>query len=64
MPKKVIEHLLSRYRMAGRCIKLKHLSLDYKVILIKANPSVEKSIISAVGDPRYHVVTETLGIVE
>ncbi len=59
-----IESLISRYQKAGKCVRLKHLSPDCKAILIKANPDFEKSIISAVDDPRYHVVTETLGIVE
>ncbi len=59
-----ISSLIDKYEKAGKSIKLKHLSPDCKTILIKAHPKFEKSIISDVDDPRYYVVTETMGIVE
>jgi len=59
-----IAGIINKYRKVGKCIMLKHLSPDCKAILIKANPEFEKSIITAIDDPRYHVVTEALGIVE
>jgi len=59
-----IENLISRYRKAGKSIRLKHLSPDCIAILTKANPDFSKSIITAVDDPRYHVASETLGIME
>ena len=59
-----ISSLITKYENAGKSVKLKHLSPDCKAVLIKANPKFEKSIISAIDDPRYYVVTETMGIVE
>jgi len=59
-----IESLISKYKKLGKEIKLKHLSEDCKSILIKANPEFKNAIVSDVDDPRYYVVSETIGILE
>ena len=57
-----IDALVLKYQKLGKSIKLKHLSPDCKKVLIKADPAVEKIIMSDVDDPRYFVVTEHMGI--
>jgi len=59
-----IDVIVIKYQKLGKSIKLKHLSPDCKNVLIKANPDVRDVIITDVDDPRYYVVTETMGIVE
>ncbi|MCF6279955.1 MAG: SulP family inorganic anion transporter [Flavobacteriaceae bacterium] len=47
--------LVNKYEVAGKTIKLKHLSEDCKILLYKASPKFREVIINAIDDPRYHL---------
>ena len=53
-----IENLIERYRGLNKKVRLTHLSPECKSLLLKANPSFERSIVASIDDPRYYVVTD------
>lgn len=59
-----ISNLVDKYEGLGKQIKLKHLSPDCKRVLNKANPKFSEIIVSDIDDPRYYVVTESIGITD
>lgn len=59
-----ISNLIDKYEGLGKQIKLKHLSPDCKRVLNKANPKFSEIIVSDIDDPRYYVVTESIGITD
>jgi len=56
--------IVNKYEDAGKTVVLKHLSADCKKLLIKRNIKFEQIIQTDIDDPRYHVVTDTAGIME
>ena len=56
--------IVNKYEDAGKTVVLKHLSADCKKLLIKRNIKFEQIIKTDIDDPRYHVVTDTAGIME
>jgi len=56
--------IVNKYEDAGKTVVLKHLSTDCKKLLIKRNIKFEQIIKTDIDDPRYHVVTDTAGIME
>lgn len=50
-----IFNLVNKYEVAGKTIKLKHLSEDCKLLLFKANPKFREVIVEDIDDPRYHL---------
>lgn len=58
-----IRNIVLKYEKANKSVKLKHLSPDCKEVLIKANAKFEDLILTDVDDPRYYVMTQTVGIV-
>jgi sulfate permease, SulP family len=55
-----INNLVSRYVDLGKSIRLKHLSPECKMLLLKSNPNLSEIIESDIDDPRYHVVTDMM----
>lgn len=55
-----IKNLTDKYLELGKNIKLKHLSPECKTLLLKANSNMEEIIETAVDDPRYYVVTDSV----
>ncbi|NQY05056.1 MAG: SulP family inorganic anion transporter [Flavobacteriaceae bacterium] len=51
-----IFNLVEKYEKVGKKVKLKHLSEDCKLIMMKASPKFLAVIEEAVDDPRYHVM--------
>ena len=56
--------IVNKYEDVGKTVVLKHLSADCKKLLIKRNIKFEQIIQTDIDDPRYHVVTDTAGIME
>ena len=56
--------IVNKYEEAGKSVTLKHLSTDCKKLLIKRNIKFDEIIQSNIDDPRYHVVSDTAGIME
>jgi SulP family sulfate permease len=54
-----IINLVEKYETAGKQVKLKHLSKECKILLLKASEKLANVIIDDVDDPRYHVVTNS-----
>ena len=50
-----ISNLVEKYEAEGKAIKLKHLSVDCKILLYKSSPKFRNVIIEDVDDPRYHL---------
>ncbi len=50
-----IFNLVTKYEIAGKSIKLKHLSEDCKILLYKSSPKFRAVIEEAIDDPRYHL---------
>jgi len=55
-----INNLVNRYIEQGKSIRLKHLSPECKMLLLKSNASLGELIESDIDDPRYHVVTDMM----
>ena len=55
-----INNLVGKYLDLGKSIKLKHLSPECKMLLLKSNADLSEIIESAIDDPRYHVVTDIM----
>ena len=55
-----INNLVAKYVGVGKSIKLKHLSPECKVLLLRSNASLQANIESSIDDPRYHVVTDSM----
>jgi len=55
-----INNLVAKYVNVGKSIKLKHLSPECKVLLLRSNASLQANIESSIDDPRYHVVTDSM----
>ncbi len=55
-----IQNLIEKYINVGKEIKLTHLSPECKILLLKANPNIERHIEISVDDPRYYVVTDLI----
>ena len=55
-----INNLVTKYMDVGKSIKLKHLSPECKMLLLKANASLQVNIETSIDDPRYHVVTDSM----
>lgn len=56
-----IWNLVNKYRDLGKDVKLTHLSPECKLLLEKASPLFDSSVIeTAIDDPRYHVVTDLM----
>ena len=55
-----IKNITNKYLGLGKKVKLTHLSPDCKILLLKAEPELEKIIESSIEDPRYHVVTDMM----
>ena len=53
-----IENLIEKYRGINKKVRLIHLSPECKSLLLKANPTFERSIVASIDDPRYYVVTD------
>ncbi|MDC3337763.1 SulP family inorganic anion transporter [Flavobacteriales bacterium] len=56
--------IVNKYEDAGKTVTLKHLSADCTKLLIKRNIKFEEIIQTNIDDPRYHVVSDTAGIME
>ena len=56
--------IVNKYEDAGKTVTLKHLSADCTKLLIKRNIKFEEIIQANIDDPRYHVVSDTAGIME
>lgn len=50
-----ISSIVTKYEEAGKSIKLKHLSEECKILLIKGDEKFQKLIIQDIDDPRYHL---------
>jgi len=59
-----VRGIVNKYEDAGKTVILKHLSSDCKKLLIKRNIKFEQIIKTDSDDPRYHVVSDTAGIME
>ena len=56
-----IWNLVHKYRDQGKQVKLTHLSPECKLLLEKASPLFDETVIeTAIDDPRYHVVTDLM----
>jgi sulfate permease, SulP family len=55
-----INNLVGKYLDLGKSIRLKHLSPECKMLLLKSNADLSEIIESAIDDPRYHVVTDIM----
>ncbi|QTN39164.1 SulP family inorganic anion transporter [Cryomorphaceae bacterium] len=56
-----IWNLVNKYRAQGKNVHLTHLSPECQVLLRKASPLFDGSVIeTAIDDPRYHVVTDLM----
>lgn len=55
-----LQGIATKYREAGKQIRLTHLSPECKALLLKADPEFDTIIESNIDDPRYHVVTDLL----
>lgn len=55
-----INNLVGKYLELGKSIRLKHLSPECKMLLLKSNAGLSEIIESAIDDPRYHVVTDIM----
>jgi SulP family sulfate permease len=53
-----IFNLIQRYEKEGKQLRIKHLSEDCKVLMVKASPKLANVIEHAVDDPRYHVMMD------
>ena len=54
-----IFNLVERYEKLGKHVKLKHLSEECKLIMLKASPKLANDIEESIDDPRYHVMSKT-----
>ena len=59
-----VRGIVNKYEDVGKTVILKHLSPDCKKLLIKRNIKFEQIIKTDSDDPRYHVVSDTAGIME
>ena len=55
-----INNLVGKYLDLGKSIRLKHLSPECKMLLLKSNADLSEIIESAIDYPRYHVVTDIM----
>lgn len=55
-----INNLVAKYINAGKSIRLKHLSPECIVLLLKSNANLDSIIETSIDDPRYHVVTDIM----
>jgi len=55
-----IFNLVGKYEEAGKRVKIKHLSEECQVLMIKASPRLEGVIEHDVDDPRYHVMAKVM----
>ena len=55
-----LQGIATKYREAGKQIRLTHLSPECKALLLKADPEFDTIIETNIDDPRYHVVTDLL----
>lgn len=53
-----ISTIIEKYRREGKTVKLKHLSSDCKILLMKTDIKYYDLILEKVDDPRYHVVAD------
>jgi sulfate permease, SulP family len=53
-----ISSIVDKYKDAGKSVKLKHLSKECKVLLMKGNPNFQKVIVDDIDDPRYHLAAD------
>ncbi len=53
-----ISSIVDKYKEAGKSVKLKHLSKECKVLLMKGNPNFQKVIVDDIDDPRYHLAAD------
>lgn len=51
-----IKNIVSKYNDLGKEVKLRHLSKESKLLLIKADPKFSEMIVDDINDPRYHLV--------
>ena len=57
-----VSNIANKYLEMGKEVKLTHLSPECKVLLLKADPNIEKVIESSIDDPRYYVVTNKMDL--
>ncbi|MEI6866224.1 SulP family inorganic anion transporter [Flavicella sp.] len=50
-----ISNIVSKYEQVGKSVKLKHLSEECKILLMKGDKKFQKLIIQGIDDPRYHL---------
>ncbi len=55
-----IFNLVSKYEKAGKKIRIRHLSEECQVIMLKASPQLGDVIEHNIDDPRYHVMAKAL----
>ncbi len=55
-----IFNLVGKYEEAGKKVKVKHLSEECQVLMIKASPKLASVIEHDVDDPRYHVMAKVM----
>ncbi|MDY8134224.1 SulP family inorganic anion transporter [Aquimarina sp. 2201CG5-10] len=55
-----IFNLVGKYEEAGKKVKVKHLSEECQVLMIKASPRLASVIEHDIDDPRYHVMAKAL----
>ena len=53
-----ISSIVDKYKEVGKSVKLKHLSKECKVLLMKGNPNFQKVIVDDIDDPRYHLAAD------
>ncbi len=53
-----ISNLVKKYKEAGKTVHLKHLSVECKELLYKADPTFRDIIVNAIDDPRYHLAAD------
>ncbi|MGB2128032.1 MAG: SulP family inorganic anion transporter [Flavicella sp.] len=53
-----ISSIVDKYKESGKSVKLKHLSKECKILLIKGNPNFQKVIVDDIEDPRYHLAAD------
>jgi SulP family sulfate permease len=53
-----ISNIVGKYEDVGKSIKLKHLSEECKILLVKGDAKFQKLIIQDIDDPRYHLAAD------
>lgn len=55
-------NLVEKYETAGKSVKIKHLSDECQMLMMKASPKLARVIEDSVDDPRYHVMASVMNV--